>query len=151
MLWHIGRPIGRRIPMSKGYSKEITIIYTVRAYKRRSRVARYLPPVFHVCMHTCSILSRDPTIFVPRKGETHWCSRLKINQAQTCYAHIGANHMCPYNFNFLSTSPWERLINLQLCLNNGGIVDRKTKDIILRLRVYKCRQMGLRYKIISIT
>ena len=93
MLWHIGRPIGRCIPISKGYSKEITIIYTVRAYKRRSRVVRYLPPVFHVCMHTCSILSRDPTIFVPRKSETHWCSRLKINQAQTCYAHINANHV----------------------------------------------------------
>jgi len=92
MLWHIGRPIGRRIPISKGYSKEITIIYTVRAYKRRSRVARYLPPMFHVCMHTCSILSRDSTIFVPRKGKTHWCSWLKINQAQTYYAHIGANH-----------------------------------------------------------
>lgn len=28
MLWHIGRPIGQRIPINKGYSKEITIIYT---------------------------------------------------------------------------------------------------------------------------
>ena len=56
MSRHICRSIGRRTLINKGYSKEIAIIYTLRAWAERSRVARLLPTgrTLHVCIHTCS-------------------------------------------------------------------------------------------------
>lgn len=43
MSRRIGRSIGRRTLINKGYSKEIAIIYTLRARAYGSRVARLLP------------------------------------------------------------------------------------------------------------
>lgn len=63
---------GRRTLINKGYSKEIAIIYTVRARAGdRVSLGYCLPAVptepTYVCMHTCSRVSRDPAVFVPRE------------------------------------------------------------------------------------
>lgn len=71
-------------------------LYSVRAYKRRLRVARYLPTAFHVCMHTvtCShtVTWSDP-IFAPRKGETTLVFPVK-NQSSTNMTRIYQGESC---------------------------------------------------------
>jgi len=80
MLWHIDRPIGRRIPINKGYSKEITIIYTVRA--KAAIACRSVPTyrVLHVCMHMCSQCHVIRPFSFHAKAKHAGVSPLKINQ-----------------------------------------------------------------------
>jgi len=99
MLWHIDRPIGRRIPINKGYSKEITIIYTVRA--KAAIACRSVPTyrVLHVCMHMCS----QCHVIRPFSFQAKHAWRFSVkNQSSANTTRISARIRCSYNFNFLS-------------------------------------------------
>lgn len=73
MSRHICRSIGRRTLINKGYSKEIAIIYTLRAWAAIAcrRVTTYRPYASPMHTHVFVALSRDPSIFLPREHDAY--------------------------------------------------------------------------------
>lgn len=97
MSRHICRSIGRRTLINKGYSKEIAIIYTLRAWAAiacRSVTIFYRTYAsLYVCMHTC-------WCHVTRAFSFHarcmWCPLLR-NQSTAAARHdhcVSSLHLC---------------------------------------------------------